>query len=71
MGWRSSRAKPGCNCSSGTAAIFAEAIPKAVAAAPDAVLVAASNPVDVMTGLKAKIAPLPPGRVLVSGAILE
>jgi len=53
------------------AAIFAEAIPKAVAAAPEAVLVAASNPVDVMTDLTAKIARLPPGRVLGSGTILD
>src|SRR6516164_11633061 len=32
------------------AAIFADVIPKVVSAAPDAVLVAASNPVDLMTG---------------------
>jgi L-lactate dehydrogenase len=42
-----------------------------VAAAPDAVLVAASNPVDLMTDLTAKIAGLPPGRVLGSGTILD
>jgi L-lactate dehydrogenase len=35
------------------AAIFAEVIPKVVSAAPDAVLVAASNPVDLMTDLTA------------------
>jgi L-lactate dehydrogenase len=46
-------------------------IPKAVAAAPEALLVAASNPVDLMTDLTAKIAGLPPGRVLGSGTILD
>ena len=44
---------------------------KAVAAAPDALLVAASNPVDLMTHLTAKIAGLPPGRVFGSGTILD
>ena len=53
------------------AAIFADVIPRLVAAAPDAVLVAASNPVDLMTALTAKIAGLPPGRVLGSGTILD
>ncbi|HKN30569.1 MAG TPA: L-lactate dehydrogenase [Roseiarcus sp.] len=53
------------------AAIFADVVPKVVAAAPDAVLVAASNPVDLMTDLAAKIAGLPPGRVLGSGTILD
>jgi L-lactate dehydrogenase len=53
------------------AAIFAEVIPKVVSAAPDAVLVPASNPVDLMTDLTAKIAGLPPGRVLGSGTILD
>ena len=42
-----------------------------VSAAPDAVLVAASNPVDVMTDLTAKIAGLPSGRVLGSGTMLD
>jgi L-lactate dehydrogenase len=53
------------------AAIFADVIPKVVAAAPDAVLVAASNPVDLMTDLTAKIAGLPPGRILGSGTSLD
>ena len=53
------------------AAIFADVVPKAVAAAPDALLVAASNPVDLMTHLTAKIAGLPPGRVFGSGTILD
>jgi L-lactate dehydrogenase len=42
-----------------------------VAAAPDAVLVVATNPVDIMTDLTARIARLPPGRVLGSGTILD
>jgi L-lactate dehydrogenase len=53
------------------AAIFADVIPKVMAAAPDAVLVAASNPVDLMTHLTARIAGLPPGRVLGSGTSLD
>jgi L-lactate dehydrogenase len=53
------------------AAIFADVVPKAVAAAPDALLVAASNPVGLMTHLTAKIAGLPPGRVFGSGTILD
>lgn len=53
------------------AAIFREVVPKVVAAAPDAVLVVATNPLDVMTALTAKIARLPAGRVLGSGTILD
>jgi L-lactate dehydrogenase len=53
------------------AAIFADVIPKVVSAAPEAVLVAASNPVDLMTDLTARIARLPPGRVLGSGTMLD
>jgi L-lactate dehydrogenase len=53
------------------AAIFADVVPKVVAAAPDAVLVAASNPVDLMTDLTAKIAGLRPGRVFRSGTMLD
>ena len=51
--------------------IFRDVVPKVVAAAPDAVLVVATNPCDVMTDLTAKIAKLPPGRVLGSGTILD
>ena len=42
-----------------------------VAAAPRAVLVVASNPVDVLTELTAGIARLTPGRVTGSGTILD
>jgi len=51
------------------ASIFREVVPQVVAAAPDAVLVLASNPVDIMTHLTAEIAGLPHGRVLGSGTI--
>jgi L-lactate dehydrogenase len=53
------------------AAILRGVIPEVVAAAPDALLVVASNPVDVMTALTAKLAGLPPGRVFGSGAMLD
>jgi L-lactate dehydrogenase len=53
------------------AGIFADAIPKVVAGAPDAVLVAASNPVDLMTDLTARIVGLPPCRVFGSGTSLD
>ena len=53
------------------ASIFHEVVPQVVAAASDAVLVLATNPVDVMTDLTAKIAKLPKGRVFGSGTILD
>ncbi|MBV9286417.1 MAG: L-lactate dehydrogenase [Hyphomicrobiales bacterium] len=53
------------------ASIFHEVVPQVVAAAPDAVLVVASNPVDVLSDLTAKIAKLPKGRVFGSGTILD
>jgi len=53
------------------ASVFREVVPKVLAAAPDAILVIASNPVDVMTDVTARIAKLPPGRVIGSGTILD
>ncbi len=53
------------------AAIFREVVPRIIAAAPDAVLVVATNPVDIMTDLTARIAALPFGRVFGSGTILD
>ncbi len=53
------------------AAILHEVIPQVAAAAPDAVLVVATNPVDVMTDLTTKIAKFPAGQVLGSGTILD
>jgi L-lactate dehydrogenase len=56
------------------AAVFAEVVPQVIAHAPDAVLVIASNPVDVMTHLAARhaaAAGAPAGRVLGSGTTLD
>ncbi|MBV8231793.1 MAG: L-lactate dehydrogenase [Planctomycetaceae bacterium] len=53
------------------AAIFHQVVPQVVKAAPDAVLVVASNPLDVMTELTARISQLPPGRVIGSGTALD
>jgi L-lactate dehydrogenase len=53
------------------AAVFAAIIPAVLAAAPDAVLLVASNPVDVMTDIAARISRLPNGRVFGSGTILD
>lgn len=56
------------------AAVFREVVPAVLAHAPEAVLVVASNPVDVMTHLAARYAVLfgaPPGRVFGSGTTLD
>ena len=53
------------------AAVFRDIVPKVVAAAPDAVVVIATNPVDILTTISDQIAGLPPGRVLGSGTILD
>lgn len=56
------------------AAVFAQVVPAVLAAAPGAVLVVATNPVDVMTHLAARIAAaagVAPGRVLGSGTTLD
>lgn len=56
------------------AAVFADVVPAVLKAAPDAVLVVATNPVDVMTHLAARIAAaagVAPGRVLGSGTTLD
>lgn len=54
--------------------VFREVVPAVLKHAPDAVLVVASNPVDVMTHLAAKCAAdhgVPAGRVLGSGTTLD
>ena len=54
--------------------VFHEVVPAVLANAPDAVLVVATNPVDVMTHLAARYAAecgAPPGRVLGSGTSLD
>ena len=53
------------------AAVFAEVVPRVLGAAPDTVLVVATNPVDVMTQVATRIAGLPPERVIGSGTILD
>jgi len=53
------------------AAVFADIIPKALAAAPDAILLVATNPVDVMTQVATRISGLPRERVIGSGTILD
>lgn len=55
----------------GNKAIFADIIPKIVAAAPDAILLIVSNPVDIMTHETIKLANLPAGRVFGSGTFLD
>ena len=51
--------------------VFADVIGRVLAAAPGAVLVVASNPVDVMTGIARKASGLPASRVIGSGTILD
>ncbi|WP_439625279.1 L-lactate dehydrogenase [Gemmata sp.] len=56
------------------AAVFREVVPAVLAHAPDAVLVVATNPVDVMTHLAARSAAevgVPAGRVFGSGTTLD
>jgi L-lactate dehydrogenase len=53
------------------AAVFRQVVPRLLEHAPHAVLVVASNPVDVITEIVARLAGLPPGRVLGSGTILD
>lgn len=56
------------------AAVFREIVPSVLKQAPEAVLVVATNPVDVMTHLTARFAAncgVPPGRVLGSGTTLD
>jgi L-lactate dehydrogenase len=53
------------------AAVFAAVIPSVLRAAPDAILLVATNPVDIMTQVATRLARLPPGRVFGSGTILD
>ena len=53
------------------ARVFAQAVPQVRRAAPDAILLIASNPVDIMTELVQRWAGLPEGRVIGSGTILD
>lgn len=56
------------------AAVFAEVVPHVLRAAPDAMLVVATNPVDIMTHLAARFAAasgVPSSRVVGSGTMLD
>lgn len=52
-------------------AVFADVIPQVLAAAPDTLLLIATNPVDVMTMVATQLSGLPPARVIGSGTILD
>lgn len=51
--------------------VFSEAIPKIHKAAPSAILLNATNPVDIMTHLASRLAPFASGKVIGSGTILD
>jgi L-lactate dehydrogenase len=51
--------------------IFAEMIPKITAAAPNAIFIIVSNPVDILTHETIKISGLPANRVIGSGTLLD
>lgn len=53
------------------AAVFRAIIPSILAVAPEAILVVATNPVDIMTQAATRISGLPPSRVIGSGTILD
>ncbi len=53
------------------AQVFVNVIPKVRQHAPDAVLLVATNPVDVMTQVATRLSDLPPERVIGSGTILD
>jgi L-lactate dehydrogenase len=53
------------------AEVFRAVIDATLAEAPDAVLLIASNPVDVMTGITTRLSGLPAARVIGSGTILD
>ena len=53
------------------AAVFRDIVPQVVAACSDAVLVIATNPVDILTTISAELSGLPAGRVIGSGTILD
>ncbi|MDJ0623208.1 MAG: L-lactate dehydrogenase [Desulfocapsaceae bacterium] len=53
------------------ARVFEEVIPKVMNAANDALLLVASNPVDIITQVVTRISALPPDRVIGSGTILD
>ena len=66
--------KPGesrLDLAQGNVAIFREIIPELIKAAPNAVYLIVSNPVDVLTYASLKISGLPAGRIIGSGTVLD
>lgn len=53
------------------AEIFGQMIPQIVAAAPQAILLIVSNPVDILTYISLKLSGFPPSRVIGSGTVLD
>lgn len=53
------------------AIVFKQVVGQVIRYAPDAILVVASNPVDIMTEIVTRLAPLPAGRVIGTGTILD
>lgn len=53
------------------AAVFAEVVPEVMRHAPGAILLVATNPLDIMTQIATVLSGLPPSRVLGSGTILD
>ncbi|TNF17454.1 MAG: L-lactate dehydrogenase [Rhodobacteraceae bacterium] len=53
------------------AEVFHAVIDAVMAVAPEAILLVASNPVDVITQVSTRLSGLPPGRVIGSGTILD
>ena len=53
------------------AQIFADVISSVLAVAPDAILLVASNPVDIMTAVTTRLSGLDPARVIGTGTILD
>jgi L-lactate dehydrogenase len=51
--------------------VFRAVVGEVMAVCPDAVLLVASNPVDIMGQITARMSGLPPGRVIGSGTILD
>jgi L-lactate dehydrogenase len=53
------------------AAVFRTVVGHVLAAAPEAILLVATNPVDIMTDIATRLSGLPPARVIGSGTILD
>ena len=53
------------------AAVFRTVVAHVLAAAPDAILLVATNPVDIMTDIATRLSGLDPARVIGSGTILD